>query len=78
MATLSGVKSALGIKGEYQDSTLQEFFDEVVSFLVNSGVASSEITDGVVAQGITDLWNYGAGEGKLSPYFMMRATQLHY
>ena len=77
-ATLAGVKNALGITGTYQDTTIQKYIDEVVDFLVHSGVASSKITDGLVAQGVTDLWNYGAGEGKLSPYFMMRATQLHY
>ena len=27
---------------------------------------------------VTDLWNYGAGNGKLSPYFKERAIQLIY
>lgn len=78
MATLEGVKNALGITGEYQDATLQVYFDNVVDFLINSGVASANITDGLVAQGVTDLWNYGAGEGKLSSFFMMQASQLHW
>ena len=78
MTTLSDVKKAMGITGNYQDNTLQPYFDEVVDFLVNAGVPTSKITTGLVARGVTDLWNYGAGEGKLSQYFMQRATQLSY
>lgn len=78
MPTLANVKTALGITGNYQDGTLQIYFDEVVAFLVGAGVAEAHITDGIVARGVADLWNYGAGEGKLSEYFMQRATQLAY
>lgn len=78
MATLSGVKEALGIKGDYQDSTIQPYMDDVVDFLIGAGVSSANITDGIVARGVSDLWNYGAGEGKLSEYFKERATQLAY
>lgn len=78
MPTLANVKTALGITGNYQDSTLQIYFDEVVAFLIDAGVAEAHITDGIVARGVADLWNYGAGEGKLSEYFMQRATQLAY
>lgn len=77
-ATLEEVKNALGITGEYQDNTLQIYFDEVVSFLINAGVARSNITSGIVARGVSDLWNYGSGDGKLSQYFMQRAAQLSY
>lgn len=76
MAVIDDVKNALGITGSYQDVTLQSYIDEVTAFLVDAGVASSNITSGVIARGVADLWNYGAGEGKLSSYFMMRATQL--
>lgn len=78
MATLAEVKSALGITGDYQDATLQEYFDEVVEFLTDAGVSASNITSGIVARGVSDLWNYGAGDGQLSTYFMQRATQLSY
>lgn len=78
MPTLANVKTALGITGNYQDGTLQIYFDEVVAVLIDAGVAESLITDGIVARGVADLWNYGAGEGKLSEYFMQRATQLAY
>lgn len=76
--TLDQVKAALGIVGNYQDDTLQVYFDETVDFLKNAGVAEANITAGIVARGVSDLWNYGAGDGKLSPYFVQRATQLTY
>lgn len=75
---LTAVKSALGIVGEYQDDTLTEYIDEITEFLTDAGVSSSNITAGIVSRGVADLWNYGAGNGKLSPYFMQRATQLSY
>ena len=73
---LSHVKNAIGVTGDYQDETLKEYINEVISFLNDAGVPSSKITPGIVARGVSDLWNYGAGEGKLSSYFMVRATQL--
>lgn len=75
---LTNVKNALGIQGDYQDNTLSEYINEVVSFLNDAGVASSNITSGIVARGVSDLWNYGSGNGKLSTYFMQRAAQLAY
>lgn len=75
---LSSVKSALGILGEYQDETLSVYIAEVKSFLIGAGIDNSKITAGLVARGVSDLWNYGAGNGKLSDYFLQRATQLSY
>ena len=75
---LTGVKSALGIQGEYLDTTLTQYINEVVDFLVEAGVKSAYITVGIVARGVSDLWNYGAGDGRLSEYFMQRATQLSF
>ena len=75
---LTDVKAALGITGDYQDATLQVYFDEVVDFLKDSGVKPENITNGIVARGVSDLWNYGSGEGKLSNYFIQRASQLAY
>lgn len=72
------VKNALGVTGEYQDDTIQEYIDEVVAFLTDAGVSAGNITPGIVSRGVSDLWNYGAGDGKLSEYFMQRATQLSY
>lgn len=76
--TLEQVKAALGIVGNYQDATLQVYFNEAVAFLKDAGVSDANITAGVVARGVSDLWNYGSGNGKLSPYFMQRAAQLSY
>ena len=76
--TLTDVKNALGITGEYQDATIQVYMDETVDFLKEAGVPDGAITAGLVARGVADLWNYGAGDGKLSPYFIQRASQLSY
>ena len=76
--TLDQVKKALGIVGDYQDDTLQVYFNEAVDFLKDAGVLEANITAGIVARGVSDLWNYGAGDGKLSPYFIQRAAQLSY
>lgn len=77
---LTSVKSALGITGDYQDGTLNVYIDEVNEYLKSAGVPSTVIgtkaSAGVVARGVADLWNYGAGEGKLSPYFYERVIQL--
>lgn len=77
-ALLDSVKISLGITGDYQDATISEYIDEVVAFLKDAGVAASNVTPGIVARGVSDLWNYGAGEGKLSSYFIQRAAQLSY
>lgn len=78
MATLSleNVKKALGITGNYQDDTITQYYDEVVDFLKEAGVAEANITTGIVARGVSDLWNYGAADGTLSSYFIQRASQL--
>ena len=75
---LTKVKYSLGIEGDYQDNTLSEYIEEVIDFLTEAGVAGSNIKAGLVARGVSDLWNYGAGGGKLSEYFLQRATQLSF
>lgn len=76
MDYLDDVKNAIGVTGTYLDNTIQVYIDEVVAFLKDAGVAESNITSGIVARGVSDLWNYGAGTGSLSEYFKMRAIQL--
>lgn len=76
MIALNDIKTALGITGEYQDDTLQTYIDDVVDFLHGAGISDDRITAGIVARGVSDLWNYGAGEGKLSEYFIQRAAQM--
>lgn len=76
MIAISDVKAALSITGDFQDDTITLWVDEVIDFLRDAGVKEHNITVGIVAKGVTDLWNYGSGEGKLSQYFKERATQL--
>ncbi len=77
---LTTVKNALNITGTYQDAALQTYIDEINEYLCAAGVAESlintKVTAGTVTRGVADLWNYGAGEGKLSPYFYERVIQL--
>lgn len=77
---LEKVKNSLGITGNNQDATLQEYINEVVAYMEDAGVPSevtnSEISAGVISRGVMDLWNYGSG--KLSDYFYQRVTQLAY
>ena len=79
---LESVKSALGITGEYQDATLRIYIDEVIAYMVNAGVSidviNSNVSAGVIARGVTDLWNCNGGAGKLSDYFYQRVSQLAY
>lgn len=75
---LDGVKSALNITGNFQDEALKQYIEEVTEFLKDAGVKHHHITVGIVARGVSDLWNYGAGGGVLSQYFYRRAAQLSY
>lgn len=76
------IKNALGITGTYQDATLKIYIDEVIAYMKDAGVSTevinSEVSAGVIARGVTDLWNYNGGAGKLSDYFYQRVTQLTY
>lgn len=75
---LTGVKNALGITGTYMDDTINVYINEVTDYMSGAGVTDSIIlaSVGVIARGVNDLWNNSAGNGKLSPYFYDRVTQL--
>ena len=77
---LSKVKSALGITGNYQDTTLKIYIDEVKYYMLDAGVpesvVNSDASAGVISRGVTDLWSYGTNDGKLSDYFYQRVSQL--
>lgn len=77
-AMISGVKSALGITGSAMDTTISVYIDEVTDYMRGAGVSPERITAsvGVVARGVNDLWNNDSGNGKLSPYFYDRVSQL--
>ena len=80
MDILTIVKNLLNITGDYQDDILLAYIEEIQQYLLDAGVhpliAYQKISAGTIARGITDLWNYGVGEGKLSPYFKERVIQL--
>jgi hypothetical protein len=77
---LTKVKSALGITGNYQDTTLNIYIDEVKFYMLDAGVPESVVNSnasaGVISRGVTDLWSYGTNDGKLSDYFYQRVSQL--
>ncbi len=78
MTILERVKALLGIQGDYQDATITGYIEEVTAFLVDAGVDNADITPGIVARGVSDLWNYGSGDTGFSEYFLQRAAQLAY
>lgn len=75
---LTGVKNALSITGTYMDATISIYIDEVTDYMANAGVSPALISAsvGTIARGVADLWTNTSGDGKLSPYFMNRVTQL--
>lgn len=77
---LTQVKNALGITGNFQDDTLLVYIEEVQGFMSAAGVDDETINSaaaaGCIARGVADLWNYGAGNAKLSSYFTQRMLQL--
>lgn len=75
---LAGVKNALGITGTFMDATISIYIDEITDYMSNAGVSAGMIAAsvGVIARGVNDLWNNNAGNGKLSPYFYDRVSQL--
>jgi hypothetical protein len=78
---LEHVKKCLGQSGnEYVNDIFQGYIDEVREYLQDAGVpetvTGTKPCGGIVARGVADLWNYGAGNASLSPYFKERAAQL--
>lgn len=77
---LSKVKTALLIEGDYHNEMLKLYIEEVLDYMRSAGVPDdvlqSERIIGAVARGVTDLWNFGSGNGKLSEYFYQRVIQL--
>lgn len=77
---LEKVKDSLNIEGDYQDKALLVYMRETKEYLADAGVPREKLDTsaviGILSRGVSDLWNYGAGSGKLSPYFKERAIQL--
>ncbi len=66
--------------GTFRDDLLTAYINEVKDFMRNAGVSESVISSdsavGIIAIGVSDLWNYQAGGVKLSEYFTQRVIQL--
>ena len=77
-AMLTVVKNALGVTGTFTDTTISVYIDEVVDYMSGAGVSAAIIaaSPGVVARGVSDLWDNDGGNVKFSPYFHERVTQL--
>lgn len=79
---LTEVKKRIGIIGDYQDDTLTGHIQDVKDFMQDAGVSEEVMQTtkiiGAVTRGVSDLWDYGSGNGEFSPYFFQRVTQLVY
>ena len=79
---LTEVKKRIGIAGDYQDDTLTGHIQDVKDFMQDAGVSEEVMQTtkiiGAVTRGVSDLWDYGSGNGEFSPYFFQRVTQLVY
>lgn len=77
---LQSVKTALNITGTYQDNTLKMYINDVKYYMADAGIRgdiiNSEASVGVIARGVSDLWNYGNGSTTFSEYFYQRVIQL--
>lgn len=77
---LTKVKTALLLEGDYHNDMLRVYINEVLDYMRSAGVPEdvlqSERVIGAVARGVTDLWNFGSGNGRLSEYFYQRVIQL--
>lgn len=77
-AILTAVKNALGVTGTFTDTTISVYIDEVVDYMHGAGVTAAVIaaSPGVIARGVSDLWDNDGGNVKFSPYFHERVSQL--
>lgn len=79
---LTEVKKRIGITGDYQDEVLTGHIQDVKDFMLDAGVSENTLSSrriiGAVTRGVSDLWDYGSGNGEFSPYFFQRVTQLAY
>lgn len=79
---LAEVKKRIGVTGNYQDDTISGHIRDVKDFMLDAGVSddimSTEKIIGAVTRGVSDLWNYGSGNGEFSAFFYQRVVQLTY
>ncbi len=74
---LQEVKTRLAITGNFHDELLSAYISDVKDYVKSAGAdPESAGSVGVIARGVADLWNFGAGEGKFSEIFYQRVIQL--
>lgn len=74
---LQEVKTRLAITGDFHDALLSAYICDVKEYVKSAGAnPDSANSVGVIARGVADLWNFGAGEGKFSDIFYQRVIQL--
>lgn len=77
------VLKSLGIlDGSGVEDSVKPYYNTIVSYCLGAGVTDekllSESSIGLVARGISDIWNYGSGTGVLSEFFFQSLAQLVY
>lgn len=71
------IKVRIGVTGNYHDALLAALAKDVKEYIKDAGAdPESDASVGVIARGVSDLWNYGSGEGKFSEVFYQRVIQL--
>lgn len=74
---IEAIKVRLGITGDYHDALIGALADDVKAFILDAGAdPDSAQAVGLIARGVTDLWNYGSGDGTFSQVFYQRLLQL--
>lgn len=74
---LDEVKKRLAITGSFHDELLAGYIQDVKAYLTRAGVeVFTEACTGVIARGVSDIWNFGSGDGKFSAMFYDMASQL--
>ena len=75
---LTAVKAALGVTGTFTDNTITVYINEVMDYMSGAGVSADIIagSPGVIARGVSDLWDNDGGNVKFSPAFHERVAQL--
>lgn len=74
------IKSDNQLFGTQHDATLQIKIETIKGYLRSAGVSNavigSTLAIGCISRGVMDIWNYGNGDTKLSPFYYELADQL--
>lgn len=71
------IKIRLGVTGSYHDALIGALAQDVKDFILDAGAdPDDEASIGLIARGVADLWNYGAGDGTYSQVFFQRLLQM--